>query len=169
MFRPLSIFNRNAETLPARTENYAGDPFFRLQHEMNRLFDDAFSGFGLPFAFRSDAEEARLPRIDLRDADHAVEIEAELPGVEEKDIDVQISDNLLTIRGEKRFVRKGEKEGNYRVLERSYGSFSRSMTLPYAVDPDAVEASFKNGVLKLTLPKPPEAQTRTKRIAINKS
>ena len=169
MFRPLSIFNRNAESLPAKTEAYSGDPFFRLQHEMNRLFDDAFVGFGLPAAFRREADEARSPRIDLRDTDHAVEIEAELPGVDERDIDVQISDNLLTIRGEKKFERKDEKEGEYRVLERAYGSFSRSMTLPFAVDPDAVEASFRNGVLKLTLPKPPEAQARTKRIAINRA
>lgn len=169
MFRPLSLFNRNAETLPARTESYSGDPFFRLQHDMNRLFDDAFAGFALPASFRREAEEARLPRIDLREADDAVEIEAELPGVDEKDIDVQISDTLLTIRGERKFERKEEKEGDYRVSERSYGAFSRSLTLPYAVDPDAVEASFRNGVLKLTLPKPPEAQTRTRRIAINKS
>lgn len=168
MFRPLSIFNRNTEALPARTESLASDPFFRLQNEMNRLFDDAFVGWGPPAATRREADEARAPRIDLRDADHAVEIEAELPGVDEKDINVEISDNLLTIRGEKRFERKDEREGEYRLLERSYGSFSRSMTLPFAVDPDAVEASFKNGVLKLTLPKPPEAQARTRRIAINK-
>jgi len=169
MFRPLSIFNRNAEALPTRTESYSGDPYFRLQHEMNRLFDDAFAGFGLPAAFRGGADEARLPRLDLHEAAHAIEIEAELPGVEEKDIDVQISDTLLTIRGEKKFERKDEKGGDYRVVERSFGEFSRSVTLPFAVDPDAVEASFKNGVLKLTLPKPPEAQTRTRRIAISKA
>jgi HSP20 family protein len=78
-------------------------------------------------------------------------------------------DTLLTIRGQKKFERKEEKEGDYRVSERSYGVFSRSMTLPFAVDPDAVEANFRNGLPKLTLPKPPEAQTRTRRIAINKS
>jgi HSP20 family protein len=168
-FRPLSLFNRNPSLPSAPSEAYSSDPFFRLQHEMNRLFDDAFSGFQFPAAFRGDGDETRLPRIDVHEADHAVEVEAELPGVDEKDIDVQVTDNLLTIRGEKKFERKDAKEGQYRVMERSYGSFTRSMTLPFSVNPDAVEATFKNGVLKLTLPKPPEAQLQTKRIAIKRA
>jgi HSP20 family protein len=168
-FRPLSLFNRSPSLPAARSEALSGDPFYRLQHEMNRLFDDAFSGFEFPASFRGEGDETRLPRIDVHEADHAVEVEAELPGVDEKDIDVQVADNLLTIRGEKKFERKDEKEGQYRVMERSYGSFTRSMTLPFSVNPDAVEATFKNGVLKLTLPKPPEAQTQTKRIAIKRA
>lgn len=168
-FRPLSLFNRNSSLPAARSEPFSGDPFYRLQHEMNRLFDDAFSGFQFPTSFRGEGDDARLPRIDVHEADHAVEIEAELPGVDEKDIDVEVADNLLTIRGEKKFERKDEKEGQYRVMERSYGSFTRSMTLPFAVDPNAVEATIKNGVLKLTLPKPPEAQTQSKRIAIKRA
>lgn len=168
MFRPLSLFNRNASLPAARAEGFAGDPFFRLQHEMNRLFDDAFTGLQLPAAFRGEGEDSRLPRIDVHEADHAIEIEAELPGVDEKDIDVQVADNLLTIRGEKKLERKDEKEGQYRVSERSYGSFTRSMTLPFDVDPEAVEATFKNGVLKLTLPKPAEAQAQARRIAIKR-
>jgi len=168
MFRPLSVFNRNDRQTPARDDAFSGDPFFRLQHEMNQLFNDAFNGFGLSAAFRGDFDEARLPRIDVRDADHAVEIEAEFPGVEEKDLDVQVNDNLLTIKGEKKFERKDEKEGAYRVMERSYGSFARSMTLPFAVDPETVEATFRNGVLKLTLPKPPEARSEAKKIAVKR-
>lgn len=168
MFKPLSAFNRGGQQTPARIEPYSSDPFFRLQHEMNRLFDDAFSGFGFPSVFRGELNDARTPRIDVHEADHAVEIEAELPGVEEKDLDVQVSDNLLTIRGEKKFERKDEKEGQYKVMERSYGSFSRSMTLPFSVDPSAVEATFRNGVLKLTLPKPAEARSEARRITIKR-
>jgi HSP20 family protein len=166
MFRPLALFNRGDRSLPARSD-YTGDPFFRLQHEMNRLFDSAFSSFGLPSLGR-EFDEFRSPQVDIRETDNAIEVEAELPGVDEKDLDVQLRDNLLTIRGEKKFERKDEKDGDYRVMERSYGSFSRSMTLPYAVNPDAVEAVFKNGVLKLTLPKPADAQNQTKRIAIKR-
>ncbi len=169
MFRPLSLFNRNTEALPARTDACTGDPFFRLQHEMNRLFDDAFAGFGPSTEFRSDRDDPRLPRIDLRESDHAIEVDAELPGVDEKDLKVEISDNLLTISGEKRVERKESKDGEYRVTERCCGAFARSMSLPFAVDPDAVEARFRNGVLKLTLPKPPKAQARSKRIAIKAS
>ena len=168
MFRPLSVFNRNDREAPARGGAYSGDPFFRLQHEMNQLFNDAFTGFMTPPAFRGEFDEARLPRIDVHEAGDAVEIEAELPGVDEKDLDVQVNDNFLTIRGEKKFERKDDKEGAWRVTERSYGSFSRSLTLPFAVDPQSVEATFKNGVLKLTLPKPAEARTEARRIAVKR-
>jgi len=168
MFRPLSVFNRHDRQTPARGDTFSGDPFFRLQHEMNQLFNDAFTGFAAPSTFRGDFDDARLPRIDVREADLAVEIEAELPGVEEKDLDVQVNDNLLTIKGEKKFERSDEKEGEFRVMERSYGSFARSMTLPFSVDPEAVEATFRNGVLKLTLPKPAEARSETRKIAVKR-
>lgn len=162
MFRPLSLFNRNPP-VPAR-EDYA-DPFMRLQREMNRLFDDSFLGLG---PFRSDRADARTPCIDVREKDNAIEIDAELPGVDENDLNVEVTDNLLTISGEKKFERKEGDEGGYRVMERSYGSFSRSMTLPFAVDPERIDASFRNGVLKLVLPKPEEARNRSRKIAINK-
>lgn len=167
MFRPLAIFNRNnAETAPAAA---AADPFFRLQHEMNRLFDDAFAGFGLATRFSPEPADFRSPRIDVRETDSALEVEAELPGVDEKDIDVQLTDNVLTIRGEKRFERKDEKNGEYRLIERSFGSFARSIPAPFDVDPDAVEATFRNGVLKLTLPKPPGAASRTRKIEVKRA
>jgi HSP20 family protein len=167
MFRPLAIFNRNnAENAPATVST--ADPFFRLQHEMNRLFDDAFSGFGLASRLSPETADFRSPRIDVRETDTALEVEAELPGVDEKDIDVQLTDNVLTIRGEKRFERKDEKEGEYRLIERSFGSFARSIPAPFAVDPDAVEATFRNGVLKLSLPKPPEAVSKSRKIAVKR-
>ena len=177
MFRPLSLFNRNA---PTARDDAPADPFYRLHDEMNRLFDDAFRSFGTfdsnfsrPSAFGDfgalgSSGGSRALRIDARETDDAIEIEAELPGVDERDIDVQLSDSLLTIRGEKKFERKDEKDGEARVMERAYGSFARSFTIPYNVDPDAVEATFKNGVLKLSLPKPPEQVNQTRKIAVKR-
>jgi HSP20 family protein len=167
MFRPLSLFNRSNQ-LPAEAAPTTTDPFFRLQHEMNRLFDEAFAGFGAIGSPRA-LDEYRAPRLDIRETADALEIEADLPGVDEKDLDVQLTDNILTIRGEKKFERKDEKEGQYRIMERSYGSFARSVPLSYAVDPDAVEATFKNGVLKLTLPKPPEALEKARKIEVKRA
>jgi len=169
MFRPLSVFNRNGRAIETRPETaFSNDPFFRLQSEMNRLFDDALGGFTAPSMLREAGDNARAPRIDVREAENAIEVEAELPGVNEDDLDVQLHDNLLTIRGEKKFERKNENEGDYRIMERAYGSFARTMSLPYEVDPETVEATFRNGVLKLTLPKPAEARQTSKRIAIKR-
>ncbi|HXI87638.1 MAG TPA: Hsp20/alpha crystallin family protein [Parvularculaceae bacterium] len=152
------------------SERASGDPFFRLQHEMNRLFDDAFAGFGAPSTWGAKlfSDGDAFPTIDLRETDETYEIEAELPGVSEKDIDVEVTDNVLTIRGEKRFERDDQDKKGYRLVERSFGSFARSIPLPTEVDPDHVDAVFKNGVLTLSLPKPPEAVRRSRRIEIKK-
>ncbi|MFC2951904.1 Hsp20/alpha crystallin family protein [Marinicaulis aureus] len=162
MFKPLSVFNRN-RTSPALTDD-DGAPFFQLHREMNRLFDDFFSDFGAPAAFAGQGGNgARAIHVDFKDNGKALEIEAELPGVDEDNVDVELHDNLLTIRGERKD--EEEKEG---VSRRSYASFQRSMSLPFDVDPDAIEAKFKNGVLKLILPKPPELEARTKKIAVQR-
>lgn len=162
MFRPLTLFNRNRNA-PALAGN-ADEPFFQLHREMNRLFDDFFLDFGSSsFLAPSGQNGARAIHIDVKDKGKALEIAAELPGVAEDDIDVELSDNLLTIRGERRD--EEEKEG---VSRRAYASFQRSMSLPFDIDPDAVEAKFKNGVLKLTLPKPPELESRTKKIEVQR-
>jgi HSP20 family protein len=168
MFRPLAIFNRNnADNAPVALSS--PDPFFRLQHEVNRLFDDAFSGFGLSSRLAPEFQDFRSPRINVRETDAAFEIEAELPGVDEKDIDVELSDNVLTIRGEKRAEREEtKKNGDYRLIERSFGSFARSIEVPFAVEADGVEATFRNGVLTLTLPKPADAVSRTRKIVVKK-
>jgi len=169
MFRPLTLFNRD-RAAPVRREDYAADPFFRLHDEMNRLFEDAFQGFGRGFGAPtpfSAYEGARAPSIDMRETDRAVEISAELPGVDEADLDVEVHDQTLTIRGEKKFERdEEEKDGGYRVMERAYGSFARTIPLPYPVEPDQVDARFRNGVLKLTLPKPAETEAPRRKIAI---
>lgn len=163
MFRPLTLLNRG-RNFPALRSEPAGDPFVRLQNEMNRLFEDAFSGF--PLAPSRFAASGLTPSIDLKETDGAFEALVELPGVAEKDLDVQIADNVLTIRGEKRSERSEKGDEGYHYVERSFGSFARSIPLPVEVDPDRIEGEFKDGVLQLTMPKLPEARRRSRKVAI---
>ena len=110
----------------------------------------------------------KAPAIDVVDTDKAYEITAELPGMNESDIDVKFSDGTLTIKGEKRDEKEEKKKGYY-LSERRYGSFQRSFGVPDGVDVDKIEANFKNGVLTVTLPKTPQAQTSEKKISIKKA
>ena len=165
MFRPLSVFNRNRNA-PAARDDGADDPFFQFHREMNRLFDDFLTDFGAPSMLAgAAATDARPIHIEINDRDDAFELEAELPGVDEDDVHVELVDNLLTIRGEKKVE---EEEGENGVSRRAYSSFQRSMSLPFDVDPEAVEARIRNGVLKLTLPKPPELEVKSRRIEIKR-
>jgi HSP20 family protein len=143
------------------------DPFRAMRRQIDELFNELSSGqrFGVPFG------EGFTPRIDVTESDGELTVCAELPGVEEKDLEVTLNGNQLTIRGEKKreHEEKDEKRGVYHRVERSYGSFQRTMTLPYDVDPSRVSAEFKSGVLKVKLPKPEEAQKQSKRIDIKTS
>jgi HSP20 family protein len=131
----------------------SGDPFTTLQSEMSRLFDSFFEGFDLgPFGKSGLAETAVMPKIDISETNDAVHVAAELPGMKEDDVEVTLSDGSLIIQGEKR-AEKEDKEKNYYRVERSYGSFHRSIPLPAEVDDKKVEASFQNGVLNIVLPK----------------
>lgn len=128
------------------------NPFSYLQQEIDRLFDDVtrnMPGFST----------AGMPSMDVSETEKAVEISVELPGLERKDIDLNVSDNLLTIRGEKKSERE-EKNVAYHLVERSYGSFSRSVALPAGVKADDITAEIANGVLKISVPKPAPQQTR---------
>jgi HSP20 family protein len=154
MVRPLLPFGR---TDRARS----GDPFVALQRQMDRLFENVFNS-GLP-ALRTGATLA--PSIDIKETDQGLEVEAELPGVDEKDVQVTLDDNVLTIKGEKKAEKEESKKGYY-MSERSYGSFLRSFELPGGIDADKVNASFSKGVLKVTLPKPVGAASKTKKIDI---
>ena len=132
------------------------DPFVSLQQEIERLFDD----FGMRFGpSRNGPAETLAPRIDVAETDKAIELTAELPGLEEKDVDINLADNVLTIKGEKRSQRE-EKDKNYRLVERNYGSFSRSFELPPGVKGEAIQASISKGVLTVTIPKPEPSLTR---------
>ncbi|GGD86376.1 molecular chaperone Hsp20 [Tsuneonella deserti] len=154
-------------TLPARTQSEAPLPamFGRLRDEIDHLFDDfsfarpARSFFSLPAAMRF------TPAMDIHDRGNRYDVALELPGMEEKDIDVEVADGVLTVSGEKRSDRE-EKTDGCLVSERSYGSFRRQFTLPRDVDPDAIEAKYKSGVLHLKLGKDKAAQSRTRKIAV---
>ncbi len=136
----------------ARNDN----PFMSLQREIDRLFDDFTRGFP---AFSTGGGNELLPSVDVTETDKQIEITAELPGLEEKDVQVNLADNVLTIRGEKK-AEKEEKDKAYRLVERSYGSFVRSLELPEGVDANAIKASIDKGVLKVTVPKPAPAQVK---------
>jgi HSP20 family protein len=140
-------------------------PFLTLHREMNRLFDDVFRGFDIsPFGSDRSFERAMSwPNLEVNETDKQVNVIAELPGLDEKDVEVELADGALTIRGEK----KTETEDKERLFsERYYGRFERRIPVD-DVERDKVSASFKNGVLTVTLPKSPGAQQKVKRIAIN--
>jgi HSP20 family protein len=140
------------------------DPFLSLHREVNRLFDDVLRGYGPPAGTAQGGGNLIPAHMDVSETEEEFRVRAELPGVSEKDVEVTLDDDVLTIRGEKRFERKDEKE-SYHFVERSYGTFQRSVRLPYAVDPERVRASFENGVLTVTLPKTKQ-QERARRIQV---
>jgi HSP20 family protein len=140
------------------------NPVLALHREMNRLFDDVFRGFDLaPFGGQSLERSMGWPNVEVSETDKDVKVAAELPGLEEKDVEVELANGLLSIKGEK----KTETEDkDRRFSERYYGRFERRIPIDN-VDQDKVSAAFKNGVLTVTMPKLPEAQSKVKRIAIN--
>jgi HSP20 family protein len=149
-------------------------PFESLRDEIYRLFEDFGRGFWQPSRrslfptaplFRSQLKWPTMPAVDVVESEKAYEINAELPGMDEKNIEVKVSDGVLTIKGEKR-EKKEEKEKDYYLQERSFGSFERSFEVPESVDADKIEAKFKKGVLTLTLPKKAEAQKPAKKIEV---
>jgi HSP20 family protein len=128
--------------------------FGALQREIDRLFDDFARG-----GFPSLATAGPAVRMDLADTKEGIELTAELPGLQEKDVQVTLSDNLLTVSGEKQ-AEKEEKEKNYHFVERSYGAFSRSIELPADVQADRITATISNGVLKVTIPRAAKAEPK---------
>jgi len=166
------------EGTPAGSATKAADwqPFDALRNQVDRLFHDFQTGFlQAPFYrtlpaiesfWRRDLGFNVTPAIDIVEKDKAFEVTAELPGLDAKNIDLQLSENVLTIKGEKQ-EEKEEKTKDRYVSERRYGSFRRSLQVPGSVDADKIEASFKSGVLTVTLPKSPEAQKKQKTIPVS--
>jgi HSP20 family protein len=144
------------------------DPFRALRAQMDDLFSDWTSGFE-----RMAGASAMLAlRVDVSETPTELTVKADLPGVEQKDIDVTVSGDQLTIKAEKKSEAEEKKDDKGRIyhrIERSYGSFQRTMTLPFDIEPAKVSASFKDGVLTLTLPKPAEVQKQTRKIEIKKT
>lgn len=161
--RDLIPWNRSSRVPVQRGEE--GTPFLTLHREMNRLFDDVFRGFDLsPFRFDRVFDRTwSWPSIEVSENDKEVSVTAELPGLDEKDVEVELSNGVLIIKGEK----KTETADNDRLFsERFYGRFERRIPVD-DIDEDKVSASFRNGELVITLPRSAEAQRNVKRIAIN--
>jgi HSP20 family protein len=145
-------------TTIARFEPFRG--FTTLQDQVNRLFNESF---------RTHGEESALttwaPAVDIYETPNELVVKADLPDVNEKDIDVRVENNLLTIRGERK-VEKSVSEENFLRVERTYGSFSRSFSLPNTVNSEAIGADYKNGVLTVTLPKREESKPRQVKVTV---
>ena len=165
--RSLMPFSRN---MPMSRWGEDTDPFLQMRREMNRLFDDVFGGFGLPSLFGPPLRQmAMAPKIDVSETDNEIQVTAEMPGIDQNDVQVLLEDDRLIIRGEKKEEREeDDKERNYHFRERVQGAFSRTLPLPFAPDPNQVKAEFKNGVMTITIPKPQEVKQKQHRIEVQK-
>lgn len=145
--RPTSMFDVNNEFFPA------------LNRQITHLFDEN-SGFP-----STTATHCAVPRMSVRENDNGIEIEAELPGVEEKDVELSLNDDILTLKGEKK-IERNEFQNECSHQERSFGRFSRSIRLPFEPDPKTVKTHFSKGVLKITLPKSVGGKQHTFKIPV---
>ena len=136
-----------------------------VQDRMNRIFREAFSPEGSDEALTTSNF---APPVDVYEDEHNITLKIEVPGIDEKDINVSIENNTLTVRGERRFE-KDEKEENFQRVERRYGSFTRSFTLPNTVDPEQVSAHYERGVLKIRLAKKVEAKPKQIKVNVEKT
>src|SRR5947209_657787 len=137
--------------------------FSTLQDRRNGLFRESYDGQDQSLATSSFA-----PAVDVYEDEHNVTLKIEVPGIDEKDIDIRVENNTLTVHGERK-IEKEEKEENYRRVERQYGSFTRNFTLPNTVDTDNVQASYEKGVLKISLPKKAEAKPKQIKVHVGGS
>jgi len=140
------------------------DPFRELsalQNRMSRLFEEQQYG---PGREESLTAGAFVPPVDIYEDEHSIQLKLEVPGIDQKDLDVKVENNVLTVTGERKFE-KEEKEENFRRVERRYGSFTRSFTLPNTVNPEDVSADYNHGVLKIRLGK--RAEAKPKQIKVN--
>lgn len=166
--RDLMPWNRGTGTNLSTYRDFDQSPFMSLHREMSRMFDDMWRDFNAPMlsGSRSTLMGQGWPNVEISENGNEIRVSAEMPGMEEKDIDLSLSDGVLTIRGEK----QAETEDKDRQFsERYYGRFERRIPVGSEVEEDKVAANFKNGVLTITLPKTARAQAGAKRIAINGS
>ena len=142
---------RNRNAVSTRTNR---DPFYALHDQVDRLFEDFTRGFGMPAL--SGERSMGWPSVDVKEDEKRFCIEAELPGMEEKDVEVLLTDNVLTLRGEKRIE---QDDAKHHYSERYFGQFERRIPLGTEVDAESVKAHFKNGVLKVEIPKTPQRRS----------
>jgi len=147
-------------SLPARREE---NPFLALHREMSRLFEDFWRGFDIEPSLGLPEGTSFSPRVDVEETDGEIRVTAELPGVDEKDLEVHVQDDVLTLKGEKHEEREDRGRG---WRERSYGGFYRTIQLPSEVDADKVTAGYKKGILTIRLPKTATARERGRRIPV---
>jgi HSP20 family protein len=143
----------------ARWEPFRG--VTTLQDQVNRLFNDVFERKG-----EESSLSAWAPAVDIYETEHELVVKADLPDVDPKDLDIRVENNILTIRGERKFEKRVNEE-NYLRVERSYGSFARSFTLANTVNADAIKADYQSGVLTLSIPKREEAKPKQIKVSVN--
>ncbi len=165
-------WNWGKKNLPIRKEDNNSShsefsPYLSLQHDMNRVFDNFFRTFetGIMSPFSEMSEGMFQPRVEIKENANDLRVSIELPGIDDKDLDVSITDDALTISGEKREEKEENTRGYYR-MERSYGSFHRRIPFPCAINKDKAEATFKKGVLNVVVPKSTDALQHVKKIQI---
>ena len=164
-FRDLLPSIRRRTDVPARYEEE--HPLSIVQKEMNRLFDDFFRGFeSAPFGAMRERLGTFSPSLDVKEDGKEITVKVELPGMDEKDIEVLLTENSLTLQGEKK-EEKEDKGESYYHKERTYGSFTRVLPLPEGIDAKKIKATFKNVVLIVTLPKTEEAKMKGKKIPVS--
>lgn len=158
---------RNASKQTPATQDEFADPFVNFRREVDRMFDDFFEGFGRPGRSSLTSWSRPTPSIDLAENDNEITITAELPGIDEKDIELTVTGDLLTLRGEKKSAHEQANSDSY-YAERRYGSFSRTVRLPFELK-DEAEANYNKGVLSVRIPKPADQQRQVRRIEIKRS
>jgi HSP20 family protein len=162
--KDLIPWGRRKSSVAANTNN-DNHPIAALQRDIGRVFDEFWAGFERPFGSLNGFFGGAWPTADVSETDKAIEVVLELPGMDEKDIDLTVTDDVLTVRGEKKSESERKDKG-YFVSERKFGAFHRSIPLPVGVDTDKIDAKFKKGVLTVTLPKTAEAQEKVKKIQV---
>jgi HSP20 family protein len=149
----------------AQPKGQSEHPLSELQRQMNQVFESFWGKADRPFAGFDWSFGEPMPRSDVVETADGIEVTIELPGMEQKDVEVSLSGDTLTVRGEKKIEKQEEKKGYY-VSERSYGSVYRTIPLPSGIESDKADASFRNGVLTVKIPHSPEAKAKVKRIEV---
>ena len=158
--KSLVPWRNSSATTPAMRGDFF-DPFVNFRREVNRMFDDFFDGAG----WSGSGQSGMMPAVDVHEDEKELVVTAELPGVSEKDIEVNLAGDMLTIKGEKKAERQ-HKDGDSWRMERHYGSFQRAIGLPFDVKDGQVDAKFSNGVLSVRIPKPADLQRSTRKIEV---
>jgi HSP20 family protein len=161
--RSLAPWRSQSQAPATRGDDF--DPFVSMRQEMDRVFDNFFGALDRPSRGLMGGWQTVSPALDIAENEKDVVVTAELPGLDEKDFEVTLAGDVLTLKGEKKSEQE-KKNGDSQYVERRYGSFSRSVRLPFTVKNEAVEANYDKGVLTVRIPKPAEAQNAVRRIEV---